>query len=152
MGGLLRGTAWVGLSIVKLGFSLGFASVGKDNRGRSGCWDAGDASELEVGCVFGGGCGDGDGVSRRGCVVIILGLSLMFGSKRVDRVLRPPPRPKELVRAVFGGRPGLRLSLMGLVGVMVSTCGLVLGRGDGGGELSVGMLFEPVGKDRNNKY
>jgi hypothetical protein len=72
----------------------------------------------------------------------------MLGSKRVERVLRPPPRPKELVRAVFGGRPGLRRSLMGLVGVMVSTFGLVWGRGDGGGELSVVMLFEPVGKDR----
>jgi hypothetical protein len=72
----------------------------------------------------------------------------MLGSKRVERVLKPPPRPKELVRAVFGGRPGLRRSLLGLVGVIVSTFGLVWGRGDGGGELSVVMLFEPVGKDR----
>ena len=81
-----------------------------------------------------------------------VGLSLMLVSKRVDRVLRPPPRPKELVRAVLGGRPGLRRSLMGLFGVMVSTFGLEPGRVDGGGELSVVMVFEPVGKDRNNKY
>ena len=136
-----------------LGFSLGLVSVGKDKRGRSGCCDAGDASELDVGCVFGGGCGDGDGVSRRvGGFVITLDLSLMLGSNLVDRVVRPPPRPKELVRAVLGGRPGLRRSLMGLVGVMVSTFGLEPGRVDGGGELSVVMVFEPVGKDRNNKY
>ena len=51
MGGLLRGTVWVGLSIVTLGFSLGLVSVGKDKRGRSGCCDAGDAAELDVGCV-----------------------------------------------------------------------------------------------------
>ena len=79
-------------------------------------------------------------------------MSSRLGSKWVDRVLRPPPRPKEPGRVVFGGRPGFRRSLIGWVGVLVSTFSFVLGRGDAGGELSVVMLFEPVGKDRNNKY
>ena len=77
--------------------------------------------------MSGGGNGGGDGVGS--LVVVIFGsimssvLTSSEGSKRVDFVVRPPPRPKGPVRVVLGGSPGRRPVFVGCSGVWVSILG-----------------------------
>ena len=83
--------------------------VGNGNRVRLVGW----SSSIFVSCCTTGGDGNGgDGVGSR--VVVVLGsttssvLISSEGSKRVDFVVIPPPRPNGPVRVVLGGRPGRR--------------------------------------------
>ena len=101
---------------------VGSLIIGNGNRVRlDGC----SASIFVSCCTTGGdGNGGGDGVGSR--VVVVLGSTMSSvlisseGSKRVDFVVRPPPRPNGPVRVVLGGRPGRRPVFVGCSGVLSS--------------------------------
>ena len=104
---------------------VGSLIIGNGNRVRlEGC----RASIFVSCCTTGGDGSGGDGVGSR--VVVVLGsttgsvLVSSEGSKRVDFVVRPPPRPNGPVRVVLGGRPGRRPVFVGCSGVL-SSLGIV---------------------------